>query len=177
MTRALFIVVACLGLAACEVEDGGVDPQPLEGEVEAGGAMLDGNGFVALLDGADAELVPGAQGGFHVWINVRVQGVAGPLYLERTARRVSDDALVLAGSRRALEIPDDAMDSWWESPEATPSFMCPSPIGIKVFDQELTFTVRVLDRDDAVLAEDELIVVPRCPTGEHADFCARICSG
>ncbi len=177
MVRAL-VLLPLLGLAACEAEEGPfADAGPLAGELEAGGAALDGQGFVELEDGADAELVPGAQGGFHVWINVRVHGVAGPLYLEREARRASDGALVLAGSRRALEVPPDAMDDWWENPTAAPSFMCPSPIGIRVFDEELLFTVRLLDDSDRVVAEDQLIVVPRCPTGEHADFCASICSG
>lgn len=176
MSLRLAAVVLCVALAGCGAEDPpGPDSGPLLGDLLVGGALSDGTGFVELVDGADAELVPGAQGGFHIWINVRVQGVAGPLYLEREARRMSDGALVLAGSRQALEVPEDAMADWWESPAAAPSFMCPAPVGIQVFDNELLFSVTLSDRDGAVLAQDELILVPRCPVDN--DFCASICDG
>jgi hypothetical protein len=168
--------VLLIALSGCGAEDPpGVDAGPLLGDLLVGGALSDGTGFVELADGADAQLVPGAQGGFHVWINVRVQGVAGPLVLEREARRMSDGALVLAGSRQAVEVPEDAMDDWWESPEAAPSFMCPAPVGIQVYDNELLFSVTLSDGDGAVLAEDELILVPRCPPDD--DFCVSICNG
>ncbi len=73
-------VILCVALSGCDVEDDpGQDAGPLLGDLLVGGALSDGTGFVELVDGADAELVSGAQGGFHVWINVRVQGVAGPL--------------------------------------------------------------------------------------------------
>ena len=176
MSFRLAAVVLGVALFGCDAEvSPGPDAGPLLGDLLVGGALSDGTGFVELVDGADAELVPGAQGGFHVWINVRVQGVAGPLYLEREARRVSDGALVLAGSRRALPVPEDAMETWWESPDAAASFMCPAPVGIRVFDGELLFSVTLSDRDGAVLAEDELILVPRCPVDN--DRCVTICDG
>jgi len=166
-------VVACGG----GEEPLGPDAQPPEGELLVGGAEHDGTGFVELVDGADAELIPGAQGGFHVWINVRVHGVDGRLFLEREARRTSDDALVLAGSRQLFEVPTDAMSDWWNSDTAAPSFMCPAPVGLQIFDTELTFHAVLYDEDDRVVAEDSLVLVPRCPEGDQAEFCASICSG
>lgn len=170
-----------LGLAAACGD--GLDPAgpdaggPLAGELLAGGALVDGTGFVELDDGADAELVPGSQGGLHVWINVRVHGVHGDLYLEREARRASDGALVLAGSRRFFEVPEDAMQDWWESPLAAPSFMCPAPVGIRIFDEPMTFTARLFDGDGVQVAQDTLTLVPRCPTGEAAELCRDLCDG
>ena len=178
MRVAVAAAIVLLG-AACGAgaEPVGPDAQPPVGELWVGGAADDGSGFVELADGADAVLVPGAQGGFHVWINVRVHGVAGALFAVREARRESDGALVLAGSRQAMQVPGDAMADWWQSPAAAPSFMCPAPVGLKVYDEPLVFRVVLTDDDERVLAEDELVLVPRCPQDEHAEFCATICAG
>jgi hypothetical protein len=176
MTRlACLALTGVLGVIACDAEDTG--PPPSESaELLVGGALADGTGFVDLDDGADAELVPGAQGGFHVWINVRVLGAAGPLRIAREARRLSDGALVLAGSRHRIEVPSEAMQTWWTSPVAAASFMCPSPVGITVFDDEMEFTVRLEDDEGTEIARDRLVVVPRCPA-DKAGFCVSICSG
>ena len=169
----LLLVVGCDG----GDEQLAPDAQPPFGELWVGGATDDGTGFVELDDGADAVLVPGAQGGFHVWINLRVHGVTGRLFVVREARRKSDGALVLAGSRQLLEVPGDAMGDWWENPAAAPSFMCPAPVGLRVFDEELVFRATLTDEDGRVMAEDDLVLVPRCPQDEHAEFCATICAG
>lgn len=145
--------------------------------IEAGTADLAGNGFVPIADGSDATLIPGAQSGFHVWLSVRVHGVAGELRIERAARRQRDGALVFRGLAQRLDVPEAALDAWWESPVASPAFMCPSPIGIQVFDEALVFEVRLLDRTDAIVAEDTLVLVPRCPTSEQEAFCRSICAG
>ena len=173
------LVFGSLLFVACDAgePESGPDAQPPVGDMLVGGAEADGSGFVQLADGSDAVLVPGAQGGFHVWINVRVHGVAGPLFVERQARRQSDGALVLAGSRVLMEVPEDAMADWWESPAAAPSFMCPAPVGLQVFDEPLIFRVVLSDDDGNILAEDDIVLIPRCPEGQHADFCATICSG
>lgn len=143
----------------------------------AGSAQLDGTGFVEVTEGQDVELVPGAQGGFHVWINVRLQGVMGDHYLRREARRVSDDALVLRSLRQQIIVPEDAMNDWWESPEASPAFMCPSPIGIRVFDEPIRYKIMLFDTDDEEIMSDELTLTPRCPEGEQEAFCLEICAG
>ena len=112
-----------------------------------------------------------------MWLNVRVQGAQGRLFLRREARLVADDALVLRGLPGLLEVPSDAMKAWWESPDASPAFMCPSPIGIKVFDEELTFKVILEDGDGETLTTDEVVLVPRCPEGDLASHCQDICAG
>lgn len=165
--------VACGAAGGEDQADAGFS----SGEMWLGGADPDGQGFVELVSGADAELIPGAQGGFHVWIGVRVQKAAGHLYIEHQARRQFDGALVLAGSRRVLDVPEDAMTDWWQSPFAAPSFMCPAPVGLRVVDEPLVFSSILSTEDGQVIARDELVLVPRCPVGEYAAFCAQICSG
>jgi len=155
------------------------EPPPIEGDAALvlGGAAASGEGFIELIDGDEVELVPGSQGGFHVWTGMEVLGTEGRHYLEREARRTDDDVLVLRAIRQSLDVPSDAMIDWWRKPEAVPSFMCPTPIGVKVFDQEVTFSVKLVDEDDNVVTEDSITLIPRCPEGEHADFCLEICSG
>jgi hypothetical protein len=76
-----------------------------------------------------------------------------------------------------LSVPADAESGWWESPDGAATFMCPAPIGLQIFDQEIRISVRLALRDGGVVAEDSLIVVPRCPSGDQAAFCASICAG
>jgi len=171
-----------IALAAC---GGGGAGEPDAGpvpELVLGSASADKTRFLAVDDGDDVPLVPGAQGGFHVWTGLQVRGATGMLHLERQARRVSDDELVLLATTVVLEVPDDAMEEWWARPDAgsdnpLPSFMCPTPIGIRVRDEPLRLVAQILTEDDELLAEDELTFVPRCPEGDQADFCAEICSG
>lgn len=172
-------IIAWLGVAAvgCASEDG----TGSEIEIEAGTSGANGEGYVATPDGTDVLLVPGAQSGFHVWLNVRVRGIAGRLMIERAARRQRDGTLVFRGLPQRMDVPDAAVDDWWESPVAAPAFMCPSPIGIQIFDEALVFEVRLLDPDAPdeapPLAEDTLVLTPHCPADEQAAFCVSICSG
>lgn len=168
---AMLVVLACTGC------DGAGPVDPFEGEILAGISEADGSGFMPVPDGTEVTLEPGSQGGFHVWLNLSVHGLSGQVKVEREARRVVDDGLIYRGQRQNLEIPDDAMLDWWDNPRATPAFMCPSPVGIQVFDEEVQFEVRVLDENDDVLAVDQIVLTPRCPTGDDEAFCRRICSG
>lgn len=171
--RAVLLASLVLAGVGCDAGDG---PE-LPSELQVGSANVTGDGFIEVTDGMDVELVPGAQGGFHVWLNLRVLAAAGELYVEREARRVSDDALILRALQQYIEVPDEAMDDWWESPYATPAFMCPSPIGIAVFDEPIRYRVTLTDLDGEVIAADEVVLTPRCPTGDQAAFCAQICAG
>jgi hypothetical protein len=170
---AALLLSGCL-LVACGGEESG--PPPV-GELQAGGALTDGTGFIDVVDGADAELVAGAQGGFHVWINIRVLGVAGALGRVREARRADDDVLVLRALQQTVEVPDTAMTDWWEMSRAVPSFMCPTPIGIGIVDRPIRIEVKLLGEGDELLGEDSVTVVPRCPTGTNQQWCQDICSG
>jgi len=177
-----------IALAACggdgAVEPGEPDAAVGSAELILGGASADGSGFTPVEDGDDVTLIGGAQGGFHVWTGLRVRGAAGRLHLERQARRQSDDKLVLRASTAVVEIPIQSGDGWWELPDgderdALPSFMCPTPIGIRVRDETLVIRAQLLDEDDRLLDEDTLTLVPRCPVDDagEAEFCAEICSG
>ncbi|ACY15857.1 hypothetical protein [Haliangium ochraceum] len=153
------------------------DARPPTGALELGTAAGDGSGFIAVEDGAEVSLIPGAQSGFHVYINMRVRGVAGTVLVERTARRQRDGSLVFRGIRREREIPEEARADWWESPTADTAFMCPSPIGIQVYDEAIVFQTRLLLEDESVVAEDELVLLVRCPEEQQRDFCLSICAG
>lgn len=153
--------------------DAGGEPS---GELRLGGAEDSGIGFVELADGADAPLIAGAQGGYHVWTGLQARGMKGELRIEREARRVADGVLVLSVPVRELLVPDEAMEEWWQEPDAWPNFMCPSPIGIQVHDQEIEFAVEVRTEDGALVGEDHITLVPRCPAGD-LENCHERCSG
>ena len=189
MKPALAIIAAlAAGAAGCAGSDpggGGTDGGG-GGEVDAGGeptgdlllggAEDSGTGFVDLADGADAALVAGAQGGYHVWTSLRARRMKGELRIEREARRVSDGVLVLSVPVQELFVPDEAMEDWWQEPDAWPNFMCPTPIGIQVYDQAIEFTTWVHTIDGALVGRDSITLVPRCPAGDQ-DNCHARCSG
>lgn len=153
--------------------DGGGEPT---GELLLGGAEDTGTGFVSLEDGADAPLIAGAQGGYHVWTGLEARGMKGELRIEREARRVADGVLVLSVPIQELFVPDEAMEDWWRQPDAWPNFMCPSPIGIQVYDQAIEFTTWIHTIDGDLVGEDQITLVPRCPAGDEAN-CHDRCSG
>lgn len=129
---------------------------------------------LALVDGQDDTLVPGAQGGFHVWMQYAVRDLApGTFTLERSAHRASDGAVVLV-YRGDVDIGAPDAGGWWTAPAPIPMFMCPSPIGISVVDVPLEFTLRLVG--DAELARTSITLTPRCPDDQR-DFCTRICTG
>jgi hypothetical protein len=172
----LIIVVALAASSAAGCLDGTPPIEPLH--MEVGSAVPEeGVSFVVVEDGTQVPLVPGSQGGFHVWLGMRVRGISGRLYVEREARREADQALVFRGLRQIIDIPEDAYQDWWISPSSSPAFMCPSPIGIRVFDEALVFVVRLLDEDEEVLATDRIVLVPRCTEGAQEAFCRDICAG
>ena len=128
-----------------------------------GGANEDGSGFLAL--SGDTNLVRGAQGGFHVWIKYRAQGISEEVKVIRSAVR-SDGKTVLDALPLAQTLTDD-----FES-DAIPSFMCPTPIGVQVYDETIELKLELRD-DRGTLAEASANVIPRC----EDDFCRRICGG
>jgi hypothetical protein len=125
-------------------------------------------------DGSEVTLVPGAQGGFHVWLGYRLRGVpAGETAIERDADRVSDGAVVL----RYLDAVDvePGGDGWFAPASPVPMFMCPTPIGLSILGVPIAYRLRVLDDAGAERAAARVTLVPRCPDGNAA--CARICAG
>ena len=172
---ALLALAAALSLAGC---GGGAATMPGAVQVELGTAASDGTGFLPLT--GDQTLVPGAQGGFHVWVKWKVQGMSPQkVHAQRTVRRTSDDALILT-TVGAVDV-GASSDGWWELPSALPSFMCPTPIGVRVQDEEVKFDL-VISADDngepgAQLGQTTATATPRCPTDSEMTFCQQICDG
>jgi len=171
-------VLAAFVAVAISCGAGGDDPgEPAIPILIAGTANALGEGFVPVSDGDEVSLIPGTQGGFHVWISVRIQGVDGDFYLTHDARRVSDGQLVLRGLPRAIAISQSQdRDTWWESPRAGPAFMCPVPIGLGIVDQEIRFDITLSTLRGDVVATDQITLIPHCPDDATAEFCFDICS-
>lgn len=165
------LLVGALLLVGC----GGTRPPPGSATLAVGTTALDGSGFVAL-DG-DQTMVPGAQGGFHVWLKWRVSGMApATVHVHRESHRVSDDALVLRADG-TQSVGAATADGWWELPMALPSFMCPTPIGINVIGARIVFDVTLSGDDGKTIARSSAEATVHCPDGDQAAFCAKICSG
>jgi hypothetical protein len=156
----LLLCAACLGGCAPHA------PAAAPVTLALGTRAADG-AFTPLADGTDVVLVEGAQGGFHVWMGWALTGASAMATLERTAWRLSDDALVLRTTSE-VELADQS--------RPLPMFMCPSPVGLSVIDQPIVFRLRFSD-ERGPLADDKVTLVPHCPDGAQADFCHRICSG
>ena len=167
------LLTAALLLIGC----GGTKPQPPPGDatLTVGTAAGDGTGFLALA--GDQTMVPGAQGGFHVWLKWRVAGMApATVHVHRESHRVSDDALVLRADGTTA-VGAATGDGYWELPTALPSFMCPTPIGINVIGERIVFDVTLTDDGGNTIATSSAEATVHCPDGDQAAFCAKICSG
>jgi len=141
-----------------------------------GGAEASGDGFVPLT--GDVTLVPGAQGGFHVWLKYRVTGMpAGPMRVRHSAARAEDGRPVLVGQSRPVDIGAPGPDGAWEAPKAVPAFMCPAPVGTPIDGTPIKFRVELLDANDHAVLSGDAEATPHCPDGDQATFCAHICSG
>lgn len=126
-----------------------------------------GVGFELLADGVELTLVPGAQGGFHVDLEVRTD-LEGEVAVTRQARRADTGELVSRGKFRASVLEDGSLD------RTVPLFLCPAPVDIAVADEALEVEY-VLETEAGEARAAALIFVPRCPTGGSADFCIQIC--
>jgi hypothetical protein len=149
-------------------------PYPVE--VTLGGANPDLSGFTTL-DG-DVTLVPGGQGGFHVWVKYRVTGAgAENVLVNYTARRISDGRLILKNSNILVTLGAPGSEGYWEYPVPIPACMCPSPLGIAVQDQPLVFVLEVRDTNGALRGSATATFTPHCPTDDQATHCVKICNG
>jgi hypothetical protein len=170
-------VLVCIGCG------GGVmpPPQPVDAsspdpvEVTLGGANPDISGFTTLA--GDITMIPGGQGGFHVWVKYRVTGAGAEVVLiSYTARRISDDRLILKNNISA-QLGAPGSEGYWESPIPIPAFMCPSPLGIAVQDQPLKLDFEVRDTNGALRGGASATFTPRCPGDDQATHCVAICNG
>src|SRR5205085_2859759 len=142
---------------------------------ELGTTAEDGTGFLPL--SGEVPLVPGAQGGFHVWVKYRVFGLApGDVKVVRSATRARDGRAILSAVPIVQEIGPASEAGYWECAQAIPSFMCPTPVGVSVRDEAVDLRLELKVGGEATpAAEATARVVPRCRDGDA--FCARICSG
>lgn len=166
----LVLAGGCCGAGPARPWDGAVD-----GRVDGGGGVE--VAVAALGDGGqDVTLVAGAQGGFHVWLDWRLRGVAAgkTVTLERRASRVADETVVLRFDG-AVDVGAPDADGWFAPADPIPMFMCPSPIGVSVVDVPIRFELHVLDGADE-LGHTAVTLTPHCPDAQR-DFCTRICTG
>jgi hypothetical protein len=168
-------LVHCLVLlAGCAAETAQPPPPDATNIVVTLGTLGADGGFAALA--GDQTLVPGAQGGFHVWLEYEITGMAaGQVNVLRTARRISDGKLILKTTNQVMVQPDPS--GFWMTPNALPNFMCPAPIGVQVNDQPIHFELQISDDAGNLLATGTADATPHCPDGDQHDFCVMICSG
>jgi hypothetical protein len=173
--RALALTALLLGCGGSAI----TPPPGGKFEVALGTSALDGSGWLPL--SGDQPLVPGAQGGFHVWLKWKVEGMTPQkVHVDRKVRRTSDNALILT-TMQAVDTGSPDGQGWWTLPDALPSFMCPTPVGISVEDQQVRFEL-VLKADHNGEPGEELgstsaTATPRCPSDGQQQFCQSICNG
>lgn len=180
--RRLLLIAALASTAACG--GGGVPPDT---SVHIGTATPSQTDpaqlvYLPLEDDTELTLEPGAQGGFHVFMHLRVEeaAIAGmgerPL-VQRWARRVDTEELVSRAKRTHAFVPVPGDPSMLELDAAVPLFLCPTPIGIAVGDQPLNLRILISSDEDSPGLEAEVRFTPRCPKGDQAEFCRNICFG
>lgn len=172
------LVGASLGLA-CET-DPSFTPRDL-GPVDIGTGALNGEpGFLPFTSGEELQLAPGSQGGFHVFINLRldsaiVDEVSDFPLIRRLGRRVDTGELVTRTVRRERLAP---RGSFYETEGSLRLFLCPTPIDIEVANQAIELEVEVSPPDEGgPRATGKVRFTPICPDDEQADFCRNICFG
>lgn len=181
--RRPLLLLAALALTACG--SGTVEPPPPGDFVVSVGAGVGDDPssltYAPLEPGAELVLEPGAQGGFHVFIQVQVDaahvdGMGDRPFIRRLARRDTTGELVSRSERTQPLVPSSE-DGTLELENAQPLFLCPTPIGIPVADETLRLEVEIAPDKDTPGVKGELFFIPRCPAGDQNEFCNNICFG
>ena len=125
---------------------------------------------------SESTLTAGAQGGFHVWLDVRFTGAkAERTRVKHTVRRKSDGVLFSTGER-TLDVGAAGPEGFWESSPAWPAFLCPSPLGINILGEPAVIKLEVSTVDGTLLGTAEANTQFSCPAAQQA-FCESICRG
>ena len=175
--RSVLLLVA---LSGCDPDPDPNRPFTLE-SISIGGGKEDGSaGWVELTDEGPISLVPGLQGGFHFYLNVKVRVNTGAppnsLVFERTARREDTGDLLSRGKQR-LELAAGSDGDFYTN-RSQQMILCPTPAGIQAADALLRVRVEASEPDSTeILAQDEILVKPKCPEDALAEYCADICGG
>lgn len=150
---------------------------PMEGAaLSIGGGDELGLAFEPFEPGADRPLVFGTQGGFHVWMHLRAEGLCPGSNIVETRVFAPDGDMALF-QRQPMPF-DDAGEGIAELRAATPLILCPSPGGDVVQDVAYRVTVEVADRDGRVAsAESRFVAVcdPATQGGGFVDDCRCLC--
>ncbi len=181
MRRSLLLIP--LLIAAC---GGPTAPEPGTGHLYIGTAVGMGSdpstlSYAPLQDNTELMLEPGAQGGFHVFLHLRVDDFAiadmgdRPL-LQRWARRVDTHDLVSRAKRTHAFIPSDE-PGILELDRAIPLFLCPTLIGIAVANEPLELEIELSRDEMSPPLKADIRFTPRCPEGDQKEFCRNICFG
>jgi len=183
----LLVVTLCACGPGPDLPDGGLDGGSSQlGELFIGTATSTSSNpktlvYAPIADGAELELEPGAQGGFHVFLHLRVDDFAienmgaRPL-VQRWARRVDTGELVSRAKRTHAFVPTE-QNGLMELETAVPLFLCPTPVGIEVADQPLDLEVKISADEDSEGVQGTLRFTPRCPNDDQNQFCLNICFG
>lgn len=139
--------------------------------------------YVPLSDDAQVQLAGGAQGGFHIWTLYRITGNTTD---QRVKVRRYIDRLGGDGTRGRILSAEGTervpAESPWQLLVPTPSFVCPTPLGISALDAPLELKVRFEDNTSgALFGEAAVRVRAVCPPAMAGDtqnaFCMMICVG
>lgn len=179
-SAAHLLLAGLLALTACGTEPPDPPPPPPNFNLAIGTGAAGGTpGFLPISDGQELTLEPGAQGGFHVYVNVRLDpdgvGAVGDFpIIAREARRVSTGQLV---SKAQHKVRLTAGGNNFDTEKSIPLFLCPTPVGIPVADEMLELKVEVRATEDGDPITGTIRFLPRCPAGDQNTFCQRICFG
>lgn len=181
MGSSAHLLLGCLLVAsACGTDPPDPPPPPTNLKLEIGTGAADGApGFLPITDGQELTLEPGAQGGFHVFVNVRldqdgVSAVGDFPIIAREARRVATGQLVSKAQHKVRLTPGGAN---FDTEKSIPLFLCPTPVGIPVADEMLELKVEVRATEEGAPVTGTIRFTPRCPAGDQNTFCQRICFG
>lgn len=175
--RSLGLLIAGFGVlhAACD------SSEPVDGTLLIGTApSSDGTGnFVEVSNGGDILLHPGAQGGFHIYVHVRLDNeslarMEGQPLLERTARVVQNGLLASRASNRVNMMIPSSTDGFSELEQSIPLFLCPTPVDVTVANEPILLEIEATG-EEGVSVQGSLEVIPRCPDDAQGEFCRRIC--
>ncbi len=179
MRLLLPLLLAACGPAEPENLDGGLADAGLSGSFRIGTGTGQ-PGYLPLTDGQELVLEPGAQGGFHVYLNLRLDqdaanSVGTTPIVAGEARRTVDNRLVSRLTDRRVELEPQGVE--FDTASNVLLFMCPAPAGVPVADQELQIELRVSTDRGGPAIKGMLRFTPRCPQGAQAEFCRNICFG
>jgi hypothetical protein len=178
---ALLGAIAC-GDSAKPCADGPYDcahAHDLEPSLEMGTGDPDGPDFVPLPEDGRLPLHAGPQGGYHVFLQARTQGLcANRVNFLREIREPGGDELVRPSQTAPIRMIEGGEAGTWVFPRAQVSFVCPPTLeGVAVADRELEIEVTV-EEDPKCAGGPEpravsatLSIVPTCP--EDDETCAR----